>query len=62
MLKAFEAIKLTEEHMSFLDLFQYQVDSSGQLQLVMVNKDIHTTPDIHPAGDNWPSHCVPSEK
>lgn len=62
MIKSLEAIKMTEDKLSFLDLFQYQVDSSGQLRLVMVNKDLHTTPDGQPVGDIWPSHCVPSEK
>ena len=51
MNKAFEAIKLTEETMSFLDFFQYQVDASGQLRLVMVSKDVHATPDVHPVED-----------
>ena len=46
MNKAFEAIKLTEETMSFLDVFQYQVDASGQLRLVMVSKDVHPVEPI----------------
>lgn len=57
MNKAFEAIKLTEETMSFLDVFQYQVDASGQLRLVMVSKDVHATPDVHPVEDKQHSHC-----
>lgn len=60
MIKALEAIKLTEETMSFLDVFQYQVDASGQLRLVMVSKDVHSTPDVHPVVDKWPSHCEPT--
>jgi hypothetical protein len=62
MFKALEAIKQTEGNLSFLDMFQYQVDSTGQLRLSMISKDPHTSPDAQPVGDIFPSHCLPTEK
>lgn len=61
MLKSLEAIKLNEKNISFLDMFQYQVDETGQLRLCMVSKDDHPTADIQQVNEQWPSHCVPSK-
>lgn len=62
MFKAFEAIKITEDNLSFLDMFQYQVDDTGQLRLSMVSQDLHSTPVVERVADEWPSDCVPTEK
>jgi hypothetical protein len=61
MLKSLESIKLNEKNISFLDMFQYQVDETGQLRLSMLSKDDHPTADVQPVKEQWPSHCVPSE-
>lgn len=61
MIKALEEINKVENSVSFLDLFQYQVDTDGQLRLQLVKTACLSTTAVHPVSDIWPSHCATAE-